>query len=289
LLRSIKKIREQLFAKGTTGLAKVARVFRQADFNGNKKLDLDEFEEAMSFAGLFLKKDEISALFKSYDKDGDGNINYDEFLQGMASPLEGRRLIITKKAFDKLDRDGSNVIEFAEVSSVYDASQHPDVKQGRKTARGVTEEFLSGFEGGRGAKDGRVSLDEFLAYYKDLSASIPSDEYYVQMMQSCWKIKENPSAEVDGRLQQMFSVLRQKLDQKTKTGKNPADTLKAVFKHFDSDESGQITPDEFNSAVGRFGLSLDARDKSALFAIFDKDGSGTINSNEFIRVLYKDE
>jgi len=50
------------------------------DFNGNKKLDKEEFEEALSFAGLFLKKSEISFLFRNFDRDGDGNINYNEFL-----------------------------------------------------------------------------------------------------------------------------------------------------------------------------------------------------------------
>jgi len=42
----------------------------------------------------------------------------------------------------------------------------------------------------RGNNDGKVTLDEFLDYYRDLSMSIPSDEYFVAMMESTWQCPE---------------------------------------------------------------------------------------------------
>jgi hypothetical protein len=101
------KIRAQLFRKGTVGLAGVATVFRQADFNGNKKLDPDEFEEALSFAGLFLSAADLHLLFSEYDRDGDGNIGYEEFIKGLAPDLSGARLDKVKEAFAKIDKDGA--------------------------------------------------------------------------------------------------------------------------------------------------------------------------------------
>ena len=157
-------IREQLFRKGTRGLSGVARIFRQADFNGNKKLDKEEFEEALSFAGLFLKKSEIGFLFRNFDRDGDGNINYNEFLLGIQLPLSGVRLEVVNKAFEILDADNSGVIDVKDCAGVYDASQHPDVQQGKKSAGEVTTEFLKGFE--RGKKDGKIALEEFQGYYE---------------------------------------------------------------------------------------------------------------------------
>ena len=43
--RALEKVRNQLFARGGRGLSGLSRTFRAADFNGNKKLDGEEFEE----------------------------------------------------------------------------------------------------------------------------------------------------------------------------------------------------------------------------------------------------
>mmetsp|Transcript_29256 Transcript_29256/g.21780 ORF Transcript_29256/g.21780 Transcript_29256/m.21780 type:complete len:80 (+) Transcript_29256:58-297(+) len=77
------------------------------DFNGNKKLDAQEFEQALAAFGLFPKKVELQALMKYYDIDGDGNVSYEEFLRGLREELTERRRVMVQKAFGILDRDGS--------------------------------------------------------------------------------------------------------------------------------------------------------------------------------------
>jgi hypothetical protein len=37
-------------------------------------------------------------------------------------------------------------------------------------------------------KDSIITFDEFCEYYSDVSASIDSDDYFIAMMQSAWKI-----------------------------------------------------------------------------------------------------
>ena len=37
-------------------------------------------------------------------------------------------------------------------------------------------------------KDGIITLDEFIEYYKDVSASIDKDEYFETMMKNAWKL-----------------------------------------------------------------------------------------------------
>ena len=38
-----------------------------------------------------------------------------------------------KKAYAKLDRDGSGVVDIDDIRDVYNASRHPDVLAGKKT------------------------------------------------------------------------------------------------------------------------------------------------------------
>ena len=43
-------------AKGGVGIRSLRRIFNQMDFNGNKKLDPAEFEQALASFGIFPKK-----------------------------------------------------------------------------------------------------------------------------------------------------------------------------------------------------------------------------------------
>lgn len=279
-------LREQLFRNGTHGLSGVARVFKSADFNGNKKLDREEFGEALSFAGLFLSKHDVSFLFKNFDRDNDGNINYNELLMGIRQPLAGARLEVTKAAYNKLDKDDSGVVDLKDFRIAYDASQHPDVREGKKTKDAALLQFLGQFE--RGTKDGKVTFAEFGAYYEDLGASIPSDSYFVAMMTSCWKLK--PQVSKNGRhpIDVNMSLLAKKIQQKTKTGQRESLTLKKIFDFFDKDESGAITIDEFKAALERMGLPLPEKDLKQFFDHF-AGSDQRISTMEFIGKMNLDD
>ena len=47
---------------------------------------------------------------KYYDVDEDGNIGYEEFIRGLREPLTDRRLNMVKKAFQKMDTNGSGKV-----------------------------------------------------------------------------------------------------------------------------------------------------------------------------------
>lgn len=85
-----------------------------------------------------------------------------------------------------MDKNGSGTICVDDIVSIYDVSRNPDFIERRLTRDQILSNFINGFDGPRGNKDGTVSLDEFLDYYKDVSMSLPSDDYFVAMMESTW-------------------------------------------------------------------------------------------------------
>jgi len=133
---------------------------------------------------------------KYYDIDGDGNINYEEFLRGLRDDLTPRRAAMVAKAFDILDMNGSGEINFKDVADMYDVSCHKDFIEGRKTKEQIVNEFLNTFDGAKGNNDGVISRTEWNDYYTDLSISLPSDDYFVQMMESTWGICEHEDTAV---------------------------------------------------------------------------------------------
>jgi hypothetical protein len=82
---------------------------------------------------------------------------------------------------------------------VYNAAKHPAVLDGRKTEEQVLGEFLETFEQHHNVmvdnpRDFRVSPEEFLEYYTNVSASIDDDMYFSTMMNSAWNLSGDSAA-----------------------------------------------------------------------------------------------
>ena len=123
---------------------------------------------------------------KYYDIDGDGNISFDEFLRGLREPLTARRLNMVKKAFQIMDKDGSGKVTVNDIYQVYDVTRNKDFIEGKKSREEILNDFLAGFEGVKGNRDGIITWEEWQDYYTDLSMSIVDDTYFVRMMESVW-------------------------------------------------------------------------------------------------------
>ena len=163
----LKQMKEQLKRRGGTGMIGLARKFRIMDDSGDGELQFDEFRKALKEMEFDLSDKDIHSLWDHFDVDQSKSISYEEFVQGVRDPLNTRRLGLISLAFEKIDSDGSGVIEAHEVASKYDASMHPDVIAGRKTKDQVLREFLTTFDVG-GVVDGAVTKAEFTNYYHNI-------------------------------------------------------------------------------------------------------------------------
>jgi len=98
-----------------------------------------------------------------------------------------------KKAFDKLDKNKNGIVEIDDIKDVYNAKNHPDVKLGKKSEEEILSEFLDTFELHYsllhpGSRDGKISFDEFIEYYNNVSMSIDDDRYFDLMMTNAWNL-----------------------------------------------------------------------------------------------------
>ena len=109
------------------------RIFKIMDDDGSKTLSKQEFEKACRDFKIDVASDDIGSLFSAFDINRDGTIQYDEFLRMVRGDMNDFRRQITERAFKKLDRDNSGVIEVNDLVGVYNAKKHPAVLEGRKT------------------------------------------------------------------------------------------------------------------------------------------------------------
>lgn len=161
-------------------------------------LSLPEFKSALADYRIACEPDEAQALFKSFDTNRDGQLNYDEFLMAVKGPMNERRQKIVMQAFRKLDKDGSGIVDIDDIKGVYNAGKHPDVKSGKKSEDQILCEFLDTFEMHynmeHGTKDRKITGEEFVDYYSNVSASIDDDDYFDLMITNAWNLNNRSHA-----------------------------------------------------------------------------------------------
>ena len=194
---TIEKFREAIKKKGGRGIIGLARTFKIFDDNNNKSLDFNEFQKAVKDYAVDLSKNEIKELFDLFERDGTGSIDYDEFLHQIRGEMNEKRKNIVLQAFDKLDLDKSGIVELNEIKSLYNVKNNKEVLSGKKTEEDIYGEFIETFETHhnikKGVRDKRVSREEFLEYYNNISMSIDDDDYFIEMIKNAWKLRQTPS------------------------------------------------------------------------------------------------
>lgn len=180
-----------------------------------------------------------------------------------------------------MDKDNSGKITVQDIAHIYDVSQNQDFIDGKKTKEEILTDFLSGFEGAKGNDDGIVTWEEFKDYYSDLSMSLPTDVYFVQMMESVWQVAEDEDAGVfKEQLEHLTKTLRHKLLDYSK-GSSDEYVLRDVFNFFDTNKSETIALDELTFMMEKLGISCERKYCTALLKKFDKNGNGVIEFEEF--------
>ena len=201
----------------------------------------------------------MQGLMKYYDIDGDGNISYEEFLRGMRDKLSQRRLDMVNRAFELLDKDGSGIVNGADLAHLYDVSHHKEFKEGTKGKDEIISDFLNSFDGMKGNNDGRITKQEFIDYYTDLAVSCPTEEYFCVMMEQTWGLAENANSEdFQTSLKRIVSLLRQRLITLS-NGQQEEYKLKQIFDEFDVNGNGIVTMDEMAAMLASLKISVERR------------------------------
>jgi len=248
------------------------------DSDGSGALDVREFELCMNHMGLFFKKQELVTLFKTFDADGNGTIRWQDFASALRVPLDSRRSSIIDKAWSKVGGPGE--VPMSKLSSSFLANDHPLVVDQLSTAEEMLDQLILGL-----SKE-YVTEEDFRSYYTEYSSCVPDADCFVEIVEGSWGIKEDDVLPIERQIDRYERELVKKLGEKTRGNETPDKVLDRYFRHFDTDESGYITPEEFKRAVERFGLSLD--DPALLrgfFNRYDKDGSGRLSFREFMNAL----
>ncbi len=192
----VEKLRKVIARRGTRGIMSIRREFMIADDDNSKTIDINEFRKFCHDYRIPLDDNEIKLLFSELDINGNGKIDYEEFLRGVVGEMNERRKKIILQVFKIFDKNQNGVIELDDIRENYNAKFHPEVQSGKKNEEEVLAEFLDTFEyqfsllnDGK-TKDGKITMEEFLEYYNNISMSIKDDEYFEEMIKSVYNLDQ---------------------------------------------------------------------------------------------------
>ena len=142
-----------------------------------------------------LTRASIDALFDAFvnkRKSGDGRtVATHDVVDALCGDLSSTRMELVGQAFQSLDSNGTGSVHIRDVAKKYIAKKHPEVVSGRHTSDEIFFSFFDGFRKLCSSKDGTVSLDMFVDYYRVVSASFPDDNYFRILMWSVWELAGN--------------------------------------------------------------------------------------------------
>lgn len=167
------EIREQIVKHGGGGIRALGRKFRIADDNGDKKIDLrEELPKLIKELKVNLSAQQIARVSKLLDRDGSGTIDFEEFVFHLAPPMNETRIAWVNKVFDKLDKDKSGKVTKEDLAR----AQNCDSRY-NNLCRLCDKN-----------SDHIVDREELIDYYREISPSIDTDEYFITMLTNAWKL-----------------------------------------------------------------------------------------------------
>lgn len=180
----IDDFRESMHTR-SAGFRGLVCTLRKLDGNGATKLTLPQYAEGLAQYGLQYRQEELDRLFHTIDKDHSGKLSVAEFIHAVRPLISMNRVDLVKQAYYLIDRACDGDVTMKRLVSLYDTTGHPEVVVGKITPQQAAENFVLLWDR---APDSRVSLEDFMEYYADLSAGIDNDTYFEHMMHNCWHI-----------------------------------------------------------------------------------------------------
>ncbi|EKF28443.1 hypothetical protein MOQ_007807 [Trypanosoma cruzi marinkellei] len=153
-------------------------------------LNRQQIHHSIRLMGVAIQPMELDAIFKRFDRDGNGLIVAQQLLRELRGELPPHRLDVVICAFQLLTIEGGGSVDYKDMLSLFkfNVSSLPDVEEGVISCEEAIFDFVNCWPGKNDTST--VTLEDFVAYYTDVSPAIENDERFVTTVQRSWMIPE---------------------------------------------------------------------------------------------------
>lgn len=156
------------------------------------KMNPDAFKLAIAQFGIVLTAADVDMLLLAF-KDTIGYLVVSHFVHHLRNTMNAARAAVVAQAFRSLPQDSEGLVDVHNMVAQYHPEAHPLVLQGQTSAQIVYQQFTEAFDPATNkAPHGKVSAEEFAAYYAGISYGVPNDAAFIEMVRGLWDLYERP-------------------------------------------------------------------------------------------------
>ena len=139
--------------------------------------------------------DELKIVFNSANKNDSEIISTERLINIIKGNLNEQRKLYIEQIFSKIDKEQAKKISINVLKNMFNSKKHPEVINGLKSEEEIFEQFCLSLdlfcELYNIPKNGDISYDNFIEYYSYISASIPDEVYFEDMINGVWSENNN--------------------------------------------------------------------------------------------------
>ena len=160
----------------------------------NKFVNFETFCKSLNDSNIHIENFYCQDFFNYLTNN---NFNKSILIEDILNIIKGessqfRKNIIINK-FYEMESSKRGIIETGVLLKIFNAKNHPEVLLGRKSENEIFNEFIYTFDIFKKLYNlsSVITVNDFVEYYKAISASIDSDEYFNEMIRAVWSNNNN--------------------------------------------------------------------------------------------------
>ena len=161
----------------------------------NSQISINDLYNLFQDMRINIPYNEIKILFNYTNKNDSDIIPTEQLINIIKGSLEEQRKLYIVEVFSNIDKEQTGKVQIDSLKNLFNAKKHPEVINGTKSQEEVFEQFCNSLDLYREInnipKNGELSFENFIDYYTGISASIPDEVYFEDMINGVWNNNNN--------------------------------------------------------------------------------------------------
>ena len=182
-------IRDKCLRRGPDGILYFTRALEaRRESRVSFRVTPEAFRAALTDCGVLLPLTDSNLVVLCF-KDDQGFVPIARLTENVTGHLNDARRALVNEIFDSLDVDGSGALQSGDLIQLgINFADHPKVKGGVLTVEEAAQEFIDAFDNhGFADRDGKITRNEFLAYFGTMSFDFPTDKSFESCLRKAWE------------------------------------------------------------------------------------------------------
>ena len=202
-VQKINLLRELLAKRGQKSIFIIQRMFSIYDRSQRGEIPFDKLCDIFEIYNINITREDIFDFFNILDKEHKGIIKYNDLIQILINNVQQNREVLIQKLFESLHK-GKGFVLINDLKQNFNPMNHPDVINQIRNKDEIFLDFIDSLEifreynsnlNNENVKNGYLSFEDFLNFFKEISMSISDDKYFEFFINNCWILeKENKNA-----------------------------------------------------------------------------------------------